>query len=75
MIESKIKDINYLIQSNSLDKAKKIINELFTTNPENYDLINLMGLVEAKKGNYAIAINNFEKEIIIFAQKLSKFEI
>lgn len=65
MIDLKIKNINYLIQTNNLDEAKKNIVDLLKTFPKNYDLNNLMGLVEAKKNNFEEAIKNFEKAIKI----------
>ena len=65
MSEEKIKEIHYLIQSNNLDKAKKIILELIKKYPQSYDLKNLMGLVEAKKENYKKAISFFKEAIDI----------
>ena len=65
MIEEKIKEIHYLIQSNNLTKAKKIILELIKKHPLSYDLRNLMGLVEAKKDNYKKAITFFKEAINI----------
>ena len=65
MIENKIKDIHYLIKTNNLEEARNNIYKLLENNPQDYDLINLIGLVEAKKENYKNAIDFFKQTIVI----------